>query len=675
MTPRLLLTLLLAGLPAAAQQTERAYENREILYELLATETHAFRITHDYTETRPGTAAYLNVVRGGSQVREPESLDLDTGRKLRWEILTGAEVKRRGLGTAELRDDSQVVVTHYERPVAAGGSVRVRLMETYEDAASYYERDGELIFDRTLGRPRNLVALPAGWRLTASLSPATVATLADGRVLLSFENPRHDELHVVIRARRRDEPLPLVYGAGLPRRTWNPLAAGGGWSEAVNFLLSRLFRTRLSGELEPDLAESFERSPDARTYTVRLRANVRWHDGRPFTSADVEFTFSRALNQATRDNLAMLDRLEAPDPRTVVFRLKSPDAMFPAALLEVPIFPQHAYETFERKPVGTGPYRPADERGAAFVAHAEFHFGAPKLPRLVLREIAGDDERAEALLNGEVDIAQVKPQHLERLKANPEIRIYRMTNGIWRALPLNLRRPALKDRRVRQAISLAIDRDELVAKALGGYGQAAYSPLPPRNWAYFPVPGRYDPERARKLLAEAGYKPGQLQLRLIVWKDELFRRTAAELIRAQLLRVGIGVEMELVDNVAYNRLAEDMGDRYDGYIGGWSALHDPGDNLYKKFHSRGSQNRSGFSSPALDRLLEQARRETNREAARRLYRRIVRTLVEEQVRVPLAYPDYLFAARRDLRGLADATLDEWYSLPRFGYLWWSSDEN
>ena len=203
MTRRLLLALLLAWLPVAAQEDERAHQNREILYELQAPETHAFRITHDYTETHAGTAAYLNVVRTGSKVKDPEGLDLDTGRKLRWEVLGAAEVKRRGLASPEMRADSEVVVTYYERPVPAGGSVRVRLMETYADAASYYEKDGELVFDRTLGRPRNLVALPAGWRITGSLVPATVTTLADGRVLLTFENPRHDEVHVVLRARRR----------------------------------------------------------------------------------------------------------------------------------------------------------------------------------------------------------------------------------------------------------------------------------------------------------------------------------------------------------------------------------------------------------------------------------------------------------------------------------------
>jgi hypothetical protein len=192
-------SLCLCGL----QAQERARQDREILYELQPPETHAFRITHDYTESRPGARAYLNIVRRGSKASDPASVDLDTGRPLRWEILGGAEVKRRKLNRDTVADDAEVVVTHYEKPVPEGGSVRVRLMETYTDAAGYYEKGGELVWDRTLGRPRNLVALPPGWRLTESAAPATVATLPDGRVLLTFLNPRNDELRVVIRARRR----------------------------------------------------------------------------------------------------------------------------------------------------------------------------------------------------------------------------------------------------------------------------------------------------------------------------------------------------------------------------------------------------------------------------------------------------------------------------------------
>ena len=186
-----------ASRPAA----ERAHQDLEILYELQEPETHAFRITHDLTESAPGTKAHLNVVRAGSHVQDPASIDLDTGESLKWEIMSAAEAKKRQIGGDRLPDATEVVATFFAAPVPAGGSTRIRLMETYEDP-TYTVKDGELVFDRTFGRPRNLVALPPGWTLTESVCPATISTLPDGRMLLTFLNPRNDDVHVIIHARK-----------------------------------------------------------------------------------------------------------------------------------------------------------------------------------------------------------------------------------------------------------------------------------------------------------------------------------------------------------------------------------------------------------------------------------------------------------------------------------------
>jgi len=187
---------------AATRGSERAHQDREILYELQDPETHAFRITHDYTESRPGTKAYINVVRKGSHVQDPASIDLDTGEPLKYEVISGAEMKKRQISTERVDDTDELVVTWYAAPIAAGGSTRVRLMETYVDP-TYTVKDGELVFDRTFGRPRNLVVLPAGWRLTDALSPVIVTTLADGRTLLTYLNPRSDEVRAFFHARQR----------------------------------------------------------------------------------------------------------------------------------------------------------------------------------------------------------------------------------------------------------------------------------------------------------------------------------------------------------------------------------------------------------------------------------------------------------------------------------------
>jgi hypothetical protein len=183
--------------------TERAYQDREILYELQAPESHAFRITHDYTARRAGEKYYFNVVRAGSHVADPESIDLDTGENLKWEVLPGKQVRERKLPVENIQDDSEVVVTYLARPLENGTTNRIRLKETYTDPKSYYLDGDELVWDRTFGRLRNTVVLPPGWYLTALVSPGTIQTLPDGRVSVYVVNPRSDDVRVYLRARRR----------------------------------------------------------------------------------------------------------------------------------------------------------------------------------------------------------------------------------------------------------------------------------------------------------------------------------------------------------------------------------------------------------------------------------------------------------------------------------------
>jgi hypothetical protein len=202
---------LTAALPLAAQEdegrlAERAHQSRDIVYFLQPPETHAFDLYHDYTESRPGVDRYLNVVRKGSAASAPSARSLDTGETLTVETRTADELLKAGLHVGETAEEvpagSDVVVIHFPT-VPAGGSLRLRIAETYTDPKSYRLDGDELVFDRTFGRARDAVVLPAGWYLTATSIPATVSETADGRIRLDFVNPRPDEIAVLIRARRR----------------------------------------------------------------------------------------------------------------------------------------------------------------------------------------------------------------------------------------------------------------------------------------------------------------------------------------------------------------------------------------------------------------------------------------------------------------------------------------
>ncbi|HYV41809.1 MAG TPA: hypothetical protein VEO02_08490 [Thermoanaerobaculia bacterium] len=199
--------------------TERAHQDRDIVYFLQQPETHSFGLYHDYTESRPGVDKYLNVVRKGSQASKPSAKVLDTGEQLRAETLRGQEIARAKLDIGEpVQPDSEVVVIRFPA-VQNGRSVRLRISETYTDEKSYRLEGQELVFDRTFGRLHNAVVLPAGWYLTASVIPAVVSQLPDGRIhgriRLDFVNPRPDEIAVLIKARRRSSsPSPGGRGKG-----------------------------------------------------------------------------------------------------------------------------------------------------------------------------------------------------------------------------------------------------------------------------------------------------------------------------------------------------------------------------------------------------------------------------------------------------------------------------
>jgi hypothetical protein len=190
--------------PQSPSLTERAYQDREILYELQSPESHAFRITHDYTVRKVGEKYYFNVVRAGSHVSDPESIDLDTGEKLKSETINGKTVNERKLPIGEtIKDDTEIVVTYLARSLVAGTTNRIRLKETYVDPKSYYVEGEELVWDRSFGRLRNTEVLPSGWYLTGLSSPATITTLPDGRLSVYIVNPRNDDVRVYLRARRR----------------------------------------------------------------------------------------------------------------------------------------------------------------------------------------------------------------------------------------------------------------------------------------------------------------------------------------------------------------------------------------------------------------------------------------------------------------------------------------
>ena len=183
--------------------SQRAFQDREIVYFLQQPETHSFRLYHDYTESRPGVDRYLNIVRPGSRASDPSATILDTGEALKVETLRGSAVTERGLDIGEPVTDATEVVVIWFEPVKEGQTTRLRIEETYTDPGRYGLDGDELLWDRSFGRSRNTVVLPPGWYLTTSSVPAVVDETDDGNIRLHFENDRPGVIEVYLRAARR----------------------------------------------------------------------------------------------------------------------------------------------------------------------------------------------------------------------------------------------------------------------------------------------------------------------------------------------------------------------------------------------------------------------------------------------------------------------------------------
>jgi hypothetical protein len=190
--------------------SERAHQDRDIVYFLQPPQTHAFNLYHDYTETRPGVNGYANVVREGSVASHPSASILDTGEPLKVLEMSGADMTASKINVGETVAPTARVVVIPFAPVQAGQTLRLRIAETYTAPSSYGLDGDELVFDRSLGRPRNAVVLPPGWYCTFSAAPATVSELPDGSIRLDYWNDRPEPVDVLLKAKRRATPAAAV---------------------------------------------------------------------------------------------------------------------------------------------------------------------------------------------------------------------------------------------------------------------------------------------------------------------------------------------------------------------------------------------------------------------------------------------------------------------------------
>ena len=406
---------------------------------------------------------------------------------------------------------------------------------------------------------------------------------------------------------------------------------------------------------EPDLASAMpERSADGRTVTVRLRDDVKFHDGTPFTAKDVAFTYSAILDKDSASPLAtLLDTLDsatAVDDTTVQFKLNRADPAFydklqigivPAALLEGEDVKTAA---FNRKPIGTGPYVLKEfEPGGRIVMEANPNYfrATPKIKRIVMTAVEDENARVALLEKGTIDAAGIVPKLAPRVERNGNYNVFEIPTADARVAALPNRDPVLRDPAVRRALSFAVDRQKLVDGALAGAGEPAYGPIMKGHWAYSPVAERpYDPDEAGRLLDAAGWtrsgdatrsKGGtKLSFTLMYPANDSVRKDIALAFASQMKEVGVDVKLEgLTFDVIEKR--QDRGATEFGY----GTPYDPDIELYTLFHSKFATDDDPFTNyprtrnADVDAALDAARSKVGQDERKQDYVELQEALAQD----------------------------------------------
>lgn len=411
--------------------------------------------------------------------------------------------------------------------------------------------------------------------------------------------------------------------------------------------------TRLDAQLrvEPALAESWE-SPNDLTWRLHLRPGVRFHDGRRVTTADVVFSLERARRHplsAVALYLGSMQQVRAVGDATVEIVTAQPTAVLLNKLAFVSIVPAGSPERIEA-PVGTGPYRlsPAQGGDRILLRAWEGYWGPrPAEPEVELRVVPDADEAARLLAAGQLDLLpDLAASAVERVRATPGCRVVAAPGLTTEILRMRVDRRPFSDLRVRTAVHLALDREELVRRLLSGRGAAATQPVGREVLGFDPgmAPARRDVARARRLLAEAGY-PGGFAVEL-----ELREGRRADAIQEQLAEVGIRTSLRV--RPWGEMLGRLKAGQVDLYFGGLVAdSGDASDVLDSAVHTPdarqgyGDSNYSGFSSLRVDRSLEAARQARAIQARRDALQAAMRLVMEELPLIPVLIPDDVYGAR------------------------------
>lgn len=503
-----------------------------------------------------------------------------------------------------------------------------------------------------------------------------------------------------------------------PSGVLNPLLVDDEYDGAIlKFTFDTLLKYDKNLNLVPNMAESYEMSDDQLTLTFKLKEGIKWHDGKPVTAEDVAFTFEsmakpdytgprygdvEGLKGAAACHNGETDKVEGitvVDDHTVKFEFAQPYAPGLSKIgADRAIIPKHIWGDIPlgewqkktelmNKPIGCGPYVLKEfvpGQYVELVAFEDYYAGKAKTPKFIFK-VSNQDTVIAELTSGEIDIADIsslKSQDIKTLEDNG-VKVTSYTGITSQYMGFNLREKIFQDKKVRQAITYAIDRTLMVDKLLEGRATIIDAPLLPTSWAY-PEDGvlnpyKADPEKAKSLLKEAGWedKNGDgivensageaFKVTLKYPVGNKIREQSAPIIQANLKAVGIDVELEIMEFAAL--LDQVMANHeFDLYLMGSSLDTDPDPKPI--WHSSSASDEKGnsawnivgFRNPEADKLMDDALKTTNQDERKAYYKEFCKIVNEEAAEVLLYAPKVIKAYSGKLEGYDPSTFNDYYNL-------------
>jgi len=475
----------------------------------------------------------------------------------------------------------------------------------------------------------------------------------------------------------------VVFGASSEVRTLNPLLANDGASQSAYELLfdSLVKPDPSSGAPVAALADRWDQSADGLTYTLHIRPGVTWSDGQPLTADDARFTLDtvRDPNIPTvyRSRLDAVESIKAVDASTLRIALKQPFCPFLSNALQIPIVPKHLLagsrdlntDQFNTHPVGSGPFTFKEWQNndhLTLAANPSYWAGRPKIDQWVRKVVKDDTVIVQQLKTSEVDYASVQPEALDDLRAQSFLSVMSFAGPVTGVIAYNLDRPLFQDVRVRQALTLALDRAGIIKSVLFGEGDALNSPIVPASWAHnTALPAfAYDPARARQQLLDAGWTPGsdgvlekdgaRFEFTLLTNTGNKVREAVSTIAQDQWSKVGVRVHTQFSEFGAFTTRYQQAHD-FDAVLTGGVAPTDPDLTTAwssKEFPSGG--NYVHYANPDVDALIDKARtvRGCDQSTRKSMYDRAQALIADDQ---PMSFL-YVFhtslAANKRIRNIS-----------------------